>query len=147
MFNSNFKQSPLWALLLLIFIFYNNIIVAQINLVPNYSFENYTICPSASYNILPLPWYLSTTVLQNGGGYRNACDTGKFAGVPYNYSGGQNFQYARTGSAYYGQEYLNGTSRVYIQVKLKGSHVQETFNFLARRKRDTGGFNIKLLEK
>ena len=120
MFNS-IKQSPFRALLLFFILFINNNNIAQTNLVPNYSFENYTTCPSGYNRHLPLPWYLPTTYNQNGGEYSNACDTDRFASVPFNYYGGQNFQYARTGLAYIDLDYINGIIRSYAQIRLSES--------------------------
>ena len=58
MFNSIFTQSQLRALLLFFILFNNNIIISQTNLVPNYSFESYNMCPSAAYIPPPPPCYL-----------------------------------------------------------------------------------------
>ena len=88
------------------------------NLVPNYSFESYVVCPHLSYPPPPAPWYIPTN---NNPVYLNACDTSVYASVPINRTKGYSFQYARTGRAYIYLDYENGPSlnlRTYIQVKL-----------------------------
>ncbi len=109
-----------------IFIFisvFNNF--AQYNLVPNYSFESYAVCPSSSslYDVLnnkPDFWYKPD---KRGAAYCNSCASLiSNIGVPDNRTeGGHSFQYAKTGVAYIGMFYFNGPSsnqRNYFQVKL-----------------------------
>ena len=93
---------------------------AQINLVPNYSFENYSSCPNNSGQI-----YLATPWIGTGGAggvdYYNSCET-TFYGVPS--QGSLQYQFARTGVAYIGLFTLNGYGgnyREYLQVQLTDS--------------------------
>ncbi len=88
------------------------------NLVPNYSFESYIVCPKKFNGPPPPPWYIPTNM---NGEYCNACDTSIYASVPVNVTKGLSFQYARTGVAYIGLDYNNGYSRTYVQVKLLDS--------------------------
>src|SRR6185312_11980556 len=76
------------------------------NLVPNPSFETYTVCPrsKSGYYVLDEvkdapPWQSATYGTPD---YFNACDTTKTVSVPFNYIEGGSYQYARTGSAYMG---------------------------------------------
>jgi len=104
--------------LIAIFILICSNLKSQVNLVPNYSFEQSSFCPSRYYAPPPNPWYIASIY---GAVYSNACDTvDNWRGVPFNYIKGKiSFQYARTGNAYIGNDYLG--SRGYIQVKLKDS--------------------------
>ena len=114
--NSNHKSK---LLLWLLFFLFNQSLFAQYNLVPNYSFENYTICPSDTNDVLPMPWYEPTNVL--GAGYFNGCSNDTTLGVPRNSFAGNGFQYARTGVAFGGIFFMkqpNSNSRNYIQVIL-----------------------------
>lgn len=99
--------------LIIILSFYAICIKAQ-NLVPNYSFETHTSCPTSSNQIYyAIPWLGVTT---NSTDYFNACST--IYGVPI---AGQGFQYARTGNAYSAIWCVNGFGsnyREYAQVKL-----------------------------
>src|SRR6218665_2384229 len=87
---------------------------AQVNLVPNSSFEVYTQCPFNPAQVaFAFPW-----VDPNNGSadYFNVCSANQ--SIPNNAGG---TQYARTGNAYMGlYVYFNntGTWREYIQVKL-----------------------------
>ena len=85
------------------------------NLVPNYSFETDTTCPTGSSQIyFATPWRGVTT---NSTDYYNACNNGS-CGVP---SDGVGFQYARTGVAYagiYAIDIYSQNYREYLQVKL-----------------------------
>jgi hypothetical protein len=88
--------------------------IAQ-NLVPNYSFENYTTCPNASGQIFhALPW---TNPTVNGTpDYYNICSA--IVGIPGSSS---RFQYPKTGNAYVGIYSFDQTvnnAREYIQVQL-----------------------------
>ncbi len=96
---------------------------AQTNLVPNYSFETYTNCPTLINCPPPNPWYMPTSKINPVGAYLNACDVVSCTSVPYNCLGITSFQYARTGQAYnliscYGG---NNTNRFYVQTKLNDS--------------------------
>lgn len=93
-------------------------ISAQVNLVPNPSFEDTLQCPfnPAQVSFAP-PWYDPTLGSPD---YFNNCNGGNY-GVPINAVG---FQFARTGKAYTGlYTYANNiiTLREYIQVFLNSS--------------------------
>jgi gliding motility-associated-like protein len=83
------------------------------NLVPNYSFENYSACPISSGQVtLAIPWGTATSASSTD--YFNACSS--MLSVP-NYPGG--FQLAKTGVAYAGMWFLQSPNyREYLQVKL-----------------------------
>ena len=89
------------------------------NLVPNYSFENYSACPMASGQVtLAIPWGNGTTIGTTD--YYNSCSS--LLNTP-NCSGG--FQIAKTGVAYIGlYAYFPPNGREYIQVKLIDSLVK-----------------------
>ncbi len=102
---------------------------AQYNLVPNFSFEQYTKCPipTDTRGNKPDNWYKPDN---RGAGYYNACaGSGPtvVCGVPsHATAGGSGFQYARTGNAYVGMFYYNGgDSRNYFQVQLLDSLRQD----------------------
>lgn len=95
---------------------------AQINLVPNPSFEQYSSCPSSLNQVyLASPWFNPT---QGTSDYFNACftNTGFSADVPSNWIGYQN---ARTGDAYTGIAVYPVQNppdyREYVEVRLKDS--------------------------
>ena len=71
---------------------------AQINLIPNYSFEEYTQCPDGEDQV---PYATGWENWEGTPDYFNACSTSGFATVPYSLGAG-NFQYARSGNAYCG---------------------------------------------
>ena len=103
----------------IVFTLLNNLCVGQNNLVPNPSFEIYTVCPYTPNDPPPPPWYAPTNY---GNTYANACSTSPYTGVPYNASG--NFQNAHTGSGYIGLAFINNfgdNNRNYLQVKLNNS--------------------------
>ena len=80
-------------LLLFLFVYIPQIIFAQ-NLVPNPSFEDYTVCPN-SYFMLPTDWYSCSATPD----YFNACDSTNSFGIPINCFG---YQQAADGRAYCG---------------------------------------------
>jgi hypothetical protein len=110
-------------------------IVAQQNLVPNYSFEEYLQCPTAKAGIdLYVPhWFTPMSLVSEDSigscEYLHACGTLLFS-VPKNYFGDQA---ARTGAAYagvclqhleYTYDHISGAEiyydyREYLQVQLK----------------------------
>ncbi|MCC7534052.1 MAG: T9SS type A sorting domain-containing protein [Bacteroidia bacterium] len=114
----------------MLYIVFPNTTNAQIqyNLVPNYSFEQYTNCPSSSSmqevrNSKPDYWYKPD---RRNAIYYNACANGfnsNYTGVPINAgTHGYNFQYARTGNGYVAMFYYNHMdTRNYIQVQLLDS--------------------------
>lgn len=92
---------------------------AQINLVPNPSFEIYSSCPNNFFQIKKATGWDS---LKAGGGsqsdFFNACDLSNTVGVPYNIG---SFQYAKNGVGYvnvmmYYTQF--GDEREYIQSQL-----------------------------
>jgi len=96
------------------------------NLVPNYSFEQYTNCPSSSSiqevrNSKPDYWYKPD---KRAAIYYNSCaNVNSNLSVPYHITtGGADFQYPKTGVAYISMFYYNGgDTRNYFQVKLTDS--------------------------
>jgi hypothetical protein len=93
------------------------------NLVPNWSFESFSSCPT-SFNQTnrATPWYDPTS---GSSDYFNACNA-DLVNVPFSSTG---FQYAKTGVAYAGLFALNGFgdgSREYIQVQLTSSLMQDS---------------------
>lgn len=91
------------------------------NLVPNNSFETFTICPNNGGQIeSAIPWGAATT--NSSTDYYNACSSS--APVP-NYPGG--YQIAKTGNAYAGiflMQYPFSNIREYLQVKLLSPLIQ-----------------------
>ncbi len=88
---------------------------SQTNLVPDYSFEQYTVCPTLG-TPPPAPWYEPTNY--GGAGYFNGCSGDLYTGIPSNTSSSGCYQYPRTGNAYIGLFYLNFGMRNYVQIKL-----------------------------
>jgi gliding motility-associated-like protein len=94
--------------------------IAQINLVPNGSFEEDTMCPHNQGELdLAYPWFNSA---MGSPDYYNRCDSGSspIAGVPYNLYG---YKQAQNGNAYAGfVTYCDSTffpnCREYVSVKL-----------------------------
>ena len=100
---------------------------AQVNLVPNPSFETYSQCPDNAGQLdRATPWFSPTYA--NGGigastDYLNSCSAFGFASLPTNAFG---FQYAHTGLAYVGFEPFDNDLqspgyREYLEVKLTDS--------------------------
>ena len=93
---------------------------AQHNLVPNPSFEQYTVCPNNFTDPPPTYWYEPTNYINN---YSNSCSNSIYYGVPYSFAV-PDYQYARTGNGYVGIFLSRGIgleSRDYFQVKLQDS--------------------------
>ncbi len=90
----------------------------QYNLVPNYSFENYAVCPSKLNSYPPYPWY---NACKHIGSYCNSCCNDNFAGVPINYVGNFGYQNAHSGYGYAIADFLYSGERTYIQVNLNTS--------------------------
>jgi len=106
-----------------LFLLFCQLFKAQINLVPNGSFETYTQCPNISSQIyFAPPWTGPTT---NSSDYLNGCSQTK--NVPYYGGVGNNYFYlnAWTGQAYAGIQVWNAYNwqsyREYLQVKLLDS--------------------------
>lgn len=86
---------------------------AQINLVPNWSFEDTVNCPTGGSQLYNALGWLNPSL--GTPDYMNACNTG-IVNVPNSISG---FQYAKTGNAYAGIfAYALGSGREYIEIKL-----------------------------
>ena len=90
---------------------------AQINLVPNPSFEVYDTCPNSGAQIArAVPWFQPYTP-ESSTDYYNACALTNY-GVPSNIAG---YQTANTGYAYAGFSpgFANGSNiREYLEVEL-----------------------------
>src|SRR5690606_27988767 len=86
------------------------------NLVPNYSFENYSSCPTATNQVYLLDdWY---DPLPSSPDYLNSCYIGSppgNVGVPLNFMG---YQEALTGEGYIGILVVGGGFREYVQAEL-----------------------------
>ncbi len=95
------------------------------NLVPNPSFETYTMCPNSGNQIeYAIPWNAATT--NSSTDYFNSCASG-ISGVPYNLG----FQYARTGNAYAGLIFYVGTNlREYLQVQLNTAMIPNSVYYV-----------------
>lgn len=92
------------------------------NLVPNPSFESYSVCPSLVGQIeSAIPWTAATTD-NSSTDYYNICASAPSLDVPYNQGG---FQYPRTGNAYAGLAFCLSTGqREYLQIHLSSPLVQ-----------------------
>jgi hypothetical protein len=105
-------------------LFFFNSTFSQTNLVPNPSFEQYTICP-INYPIFqylndkPDLWFKPDHRYAT---YLNACSNDSiYGGVPFHkLAGGNGFQYARTGYGYVLMRHF-GSSLNYFEVKLLDS--------------------------
>ena len=122
-------RTYLASMLFIFLILFPSISFAQTNLVPNWSFEQYTKCPSYSLTDIyvirdnrPDFWYKPDF---RGAGYLNSCANNDTLGVPLNQSSPtpvQCYQLAKTGNAYMAMGfYVNSNARNYIQVLLNDS--------------------------
>jgi hypothetical protein len=107
----------------LVFLIFGKFTFSQ-NLVPNYSFETYTLCPTfASQLDRAYPWFKASFEMPE---YYNSCALiSDFVSVPSNSNG---FQYARTGEAYVGifVSHFNVINvREYIEVKLDSTLIED----------------------
>ena len=100
----------------------------QLNLVPNFSFEDSVICPTPNFGPLPKPWYVPSNIGRTHGFYYNGCSNYLTSQVPSNrVYGYPNFQYAKTGIGYGVCDYLvvsrafPPNARSYLQIRLKDS--------------------------
>ena len=112
------------VLLIMMLSFCASHLVAQYNLVPNYSFEDSVKCPKFTDNPPPKPWYVPSKQQNQNGIFLHACSLDTLAGVPYNYYGiGQSYQPAKTGNGYAipTWEGSGQNQRSYLQIKLKDS--------------------------
>jgi hypothetical protein len=81
------------------------------NLVPNPSFETYTLCPNTDGQILSAaPWTAATATCSSD--YFNTCSANYGSNNPFA------FQLPRTGNAYAGLYFYIGNLREYLQVQL-----------------------------
>jgi len=104
MSTSIFIKNKTQLLLLGFVLFFFNTAFSQTNLVPNYSFEEFTDCPnhstlSNSRNSKPNLWFKPDN---RYGGYLNSCSNDSiYGGAPYHkLAVGVGYQPARTGNAY-----------------------------------------------
>lgn len=89
------------------------------NLVPNYSFENYTSCPTATAQFnLATPWDMPANTGGATTDFYNECNTTGTADVPLNVGG---YQSAKTGIGYAGLYTYGAGVREYMQVQLSSS--------------------------
>ena len=103
----------------------------QTNLVPNPSFEIYTVCPKIAGTLSPAPNFWSTLPIHNGLFYNSCANiTAPPFGVPYNnYGGNDNYQNAHLGNGYLALVFLNtsplagnyGGKRHYSETQLTDS--------------------------
>ncbi|HBX51122.1 MAG TPA: hypothetical protein DEH02_08665 [Bacteroidales bacterium] len=94
---------------------FSHFVLSQ-NLVPNYSFEEYSTCPNFINQFYKLQyWYNPTTASPD---YFNSCSNPSLVGVPNNFFGIQN---AYSGNGYIGLGIYSGNVsnyREYVQVEL-----------------------------
>ena len=90
------KLKVMKKLILLILTFAYNLCNAQINLVPNPSFEDTVACPT---NVMMIDSTVGWSSYRLSPDYFNSCNQNGHAGVPANDWG---YQYAKTGDAYAG---------------------------------------------
>jgi len=95
---------------------------AQVNIVPNPSFEVLTGCPEPNLDnqiFLATPWFSASTGTPD---IFNACELSNFFGVPYNRFSGLYYQQSRTGEGYAGilvyNHNTNGSTRENLEVPL-----------------------------
>ena len=100
------------------------------NLVPNPSFETYTMCPNNTGQINnAVPWIASISSPD----YFNACSSGSNVSVPKNFSD-MNYQTSRTGNAYAGFEpfaIIGNNSRENLSVQLISNLINNSY-YLAK---------------
>jgi hypothetical protein len=107
-----------WSLGVIFFLNQFDLLYAQVNLVPNPSFEIFTVCPGFPGQVeYAFPWFNPTS---DSPDYFNSCATVNVS-VPYNFRG---YQYANTGNAYMGclfDDVGQMNKRDYIEVELTSS--------------------------
>ncbi|MFY7964305.1 MAG: T9SS type A sorting domain-containing protein [Chitinophagaceae bacterium] len=126
---SIFIKNKAQSLVLGFVLFFFNTAFSQTNLVPNPSFEQYTICPAATKADKPDYWFKPDL---RGAGYCNVCTTHPWTGVPYNVViNDTSYQVPRTGNAYIGMFYLNAipNARNYYEVQLLDSLKQGQYYY------------------
>lgn len=98
------------------------------NLVPNSSFEQYSTCPNAYFQIaFAFPWFQPNTNNSMATIYFNQCSTNANISVPFNING---YQQAHTGNAYagIGLLYFLGVidgGRYYLEVQLDSTLLKD----------------------
>ncbi len=107
------------------------IIFSQINLIPNSSFENYSVCPTSPGQIYYCDnWFQPNKIsgsimLGSSSDYYNSCSSIGNTSVPSNtYSG---HQVAKNGNSYIGVALYNSTAEInreYIETKLNEKLIQ-----------------------
>jgi hypothetical protein len=107
-------------ILTLLFLLLTHLLFSQQNLVPNPSFEKYTICPF-DYCKLPDSWYTCSGTPE----YFNACDSTNDFSVPINFMG---FQNAFSGNGYCGFVAISFVSNPYYKEYL-GCHLLAPLQF------------------
>jgi OOP family OmpA-OmpF porin len=111
--------------LYIICIFFHFTLSAQDNLVPNYSFENYSACPTSADALAnATDWYSCNSASPD---YFNSCQLLAFTyGIPFTLNG---YQQARTGQAFTGI-YVYGNvpapHKEYLQVQLSSALKEDT---------------------
>lgn len=102
------QMKPL--LLGLLFIASATMVSQAQNIVPNPSFEEYSLCPDGISQIEKATHWQSFRITPN---YHNACDLSQVVGVPFSLAGG--YQEAKQGEAYagYHQYTSNGNTEVF----------------------------------
>lgn len=116
--------SVFFILIFLYSILHSELCSAQ-NLVPNPSFEQYTLCPDYQGQIIRLlNWYDPT---QSSADFFSTCATNNMVAVPQNFVGTQN---ARTGNNYVGicTQYLTHTPDLYISEAVQVQLTQPLLN-------------------
>jgi len=92
--------------------------ITQTNLVPNPSFEQYTVCPGGNFSVGCSNWYSSISTNFTSYSYNNICSPSKFGGVPFN-NATRSGRYPHFGNAYASLiTYWNSNVRNYIQASL-----------------------------
>ncbi len=113
-----------YRFLYIVILFFSSAVFAQDNLVPNYSFENYSACPTGADELSnTTDWYAANKEIPD---YFNSCQLlSSTYGVPFTIHG---YQPARTGGAYIGLQVYGAVPdrREYIQVQLSSSLKQDT---------------------
>ena len=85
--------------LYIVFVLFSLRMVSQVNLVPNYSFEDTVACPTSAGQLFnAFGWINPSFSIGSSPDYYNSCNTG-LVNVPVNVFG---FQNAKTGNAYAG---------------------------------------------
>jgi hypothetical protein len=116
-----------------IFILWMSVCKAQQNLVPNWSFEQYTTCPSVGAITYVTPWFQPNLAGSSTDAF-NACHNPIFPGVP----NGISYQFPKTGNGFAGIQFFHDSTgswpdmdREYLEVGLT-SVLQNGKNYCVR---------------